>query len=165
MLIEFWIVCRGSSLIKSCGRVKRHRSRLQAKVWFCLTHVSLSPCSCLSWIYSTLTEFHLLWRCHSRFNLFAIRTNFVSFVRKFAIRNDCIYLGLVTLNLFQGLYNIFIEIPRLRYRIFTARSEWRTQTVIQRECNDRRIPLNMQNRWFMDCYSSNIVWASQWQFL
>ena len=94
----------------------------------------------------------------------AIRTNFVSFVRKFAIRNDCIYLSLVTLNLFQGLYNIFTGIPRLRYRMFTARclglfgisqkrgfaqpyglghfvtstlpkirSEWRTQTVIQRQ--------------------------------
>ena len=51
----------------------------------------------------------------------AIRTNFVSFVRKFVIRNDCIYLSLVTLNLFQGLYNIFTGIPRLRYRMFTAR--------------------------------------------
>ena len=39
------------------------------------------------------------------------------------VRNDCYYLVLVTLNSFQGLYNIFIGIPRLRYKIFTARSE------------------------------------------
>ena len=38
---------------------------------------------------------------------------------------------------------MYAGIPRLRYRILVARSEWRTQTVIQREWNDRRIPLNM----------------------
>ena len=38
----------------------------------------------LSCICSTLKEFHLLWPCHSRLNLFAIRTNFVSSVRKSA---------------------------------------------------------------------------------
>ena len=32
------------------------------------------------------------------------------------VRNDCYYLVLVTLNSFQGLYNIFIGIPRLRYK-------------------------------------------------
>ena len=47
--------------------------------------------SCLSWIYSTLTEFHLLWHCHSRFNLFAIRTNFVSSVRKSALLS-CLWM-------------------------------------------------------------------------
>ena len=26
-------------------------------------------------------------------------------------------------------------------------------SVIQRVCNDRRIPLNVQNRWFMDCHT------------